>query len=267
MAGTPAKPRKDIAPSNQATPQKGSEVMIAPSPDKTALSKSPAAHHTPGQTPIKSPALKKGKVGATEPAIAEIADVERQGSVVDTDPTLSQKWENPQYWFPDRQPEHTGNTPPPTQRDPETPEKEVPDKVEMDPAMKVELDVLEARYKKRADSVIDLKYRKGLECKDPAKLRAIEMWANKSIEDLKTDYEACKAEIIARFDQRPDVEAEQFDEKDFLSTLTAELESLSVQDTPKSSKAPSPKASNLWVLLMGIHYLNHNPQFFQLSTS
>lgn len=263
MAATPAKQNKDTVP-NQATPQKKDESMI-PSPYKP-LAKSPA-QHTPGQTPIKSPALKKGKVGATEPAITEDVQLQPQGSPADTEPTLSQKWENPQYWFPDRQPEATGNTPPPTQKDPETPEEEVPSIVEIPPAMKVELDELEASYNKRVGSVIDIKHRKGLDLKDPVKVRALDLWANKSIEDLKTDFEASKAEIIKKF-QGPEVQP--FDEKDFISSLTAELESLSLgQDTPKSTNTPNPDQA-YWFLIWGSIIANristHTPQFFQICT-
>ena len=214
---TPQKKVKDVAHEDVVT------VSPAPAPSGSN------GQVTPGQTPVKSPALKKTRMQPIESVPEGKAPVERSGSAADTDPTLSLSYD-------DRLPDESSYTPSSTPK--MSPGSEVQSKIPTDP-MFDELEKLRKEYRIRIASIIDLKDKKLLSMKDPVKIRVLEAWAEKEARVAQSCLDEAILEVRKKYDAMPVVEETQEDTFDcdaFADMLSQELGALKIGSTSTEEK-------------------------------
>ena len=230
-----------------ATPQK--KAMVSDGKDVMVVSPAPApsgsnGQSTPGQTPIKSPALKKTRMqpGDVIPE-ARSAEVERSGSAQDTALTLSLVM--PDDRLPDESPRPTPASTPKM-----SPGSEVQSKIPTDP-MFDELEVLRKQYRIRIASIIDLRDKKLLSMKDKVKISALEAWAEKEAKVAQSSLDEAEAEVRKKYGAL-DVEDTQiqdsFDCDAFAEMLSEELGAMKI-GTPSTSEQQSPPSSEQEAIL------------------
>lgn len=172
---------------SQATPQK------KPGGEDVHMQASPAAP-TPGQTPIKSPALKKVR-GAERP-IPE----EQPATIEVFDSQLTEVQEPDAYVpvhvareSPDSQPEPT-----PTSPALDAPELEVPSNAH--PDMTAALDRLQVQYRSRIASILELKQKQLKDTTDPEKAKFLEEWADKQAQEAQRSLDRSTEAVFIKYE-------------------------------------------------------------------
>ena len=207
---------------------------------------------TPGQTPVKSPALKKTRMqpAASIPE-AKPNEVERHGSAVDTALTMSLV---PDDRLPDESPRPVSPATTPKM----SPGSEVQSKIPTNP-MFDELEVLRKQYRIRIASIIDLRDKKLLSMLGKAKIRALELWAEKEAKVAKSALDEAELEVRKKYDALAVAETQiqdSFDADAFADMLSEELGAMEI-GTPATSEQQSPQPSELEAILWLKSYKSH----------